>query len=132
MSKNADTKNLLGGIFAGVIVIWLGVSFYLGVSETITWWKWWAYFLLGLGGLFLLNTIVWIIVPVMRNAFLGMLIPGLIVSSIGWMGLMGTMKWWWIVIVAIGLVIIASTVWGVMSRRPKGIPAPPGPPKPPK
>ena len=122
--KGATARNLVGGLFGGFIVIWVGVSFYMVMADIWTWGLWGAYFCLGLAGLFLLQGIAWLALPGMRKDFIGMLIPALFLTVIGGVPLVGGGwdawgKWWPMILVAVGLVIIISTVWGIAARRRK-------------
>jgi len=123
-SKNSRARSLIGGVFAGLIVIWVGVSFYLKMSGLITWAEWGAWFTLGLAALFLLQGIAWLFVPGLRRSFIGMFIPALILAVVGIIPLLGGgwhawRGWWPFLIVAVGLVIIISTVSGIVSKRRK-------------
>lgn len=124
ISKNSRAKSLIGGVFAGLIVIWVGVSFYLKMSGLITWAEWGAWFTLGLAALFLLQGIAWLFVPGLRRSFIGMFIPALILAVVGIIPLLGGgwhawRGWWPFLIVAVGLIIIISTVSGIVSKRRK-------------
>ncbi len=124
MAKNKIARDILGGIFGGLIVIWVGVSFYLVMVQMITWSQWGAYFCLGLAALFLLNGIAWLFVPGLRGGFIGMLIPALFLGVVGIVPILGGgweawTTWWPLIIVAVGLVIIVSTIWGIASKRRK-------------
>jgi len=124
ISKNSRARSLIGGVFAGLIVIWVGVSFYLKMSGLITWAEWGAWFTLGLAALFLLQGIAWLFVPGLRRSFIGMFIPALILAVVGIIPLLGGgwhawRGWWPFLIVAVGLIIIISTVSGIVSKRRK-------------
>jgi hypothetical protein len=124
MAKDSRIQNLVGGVFAGLIVSWTGASLYLKMANILTWGQWGTYYTLGMGGLFLLTGIIFLFVPGMRNGFIGMLITAIIVGVIGLIPLLGGGwhawgKWWPLTIVAIGLIIIISTIWGVVSRARK-------------
>ncbi|NLI97046.1 hypothetical protein GX441_00110 [bacterium] len=124
MSKKSAARDIIGGIFGGLIVIWTGISFYLVMIKMITWSEWGAYFCLGLAALFLLNGIAWLFVPGLRRSFIGMLIPALFLGVVGIVPILGGgwnawTTWWPLIIVAVGLVIIVSTIWGIASRRRK-------------
>ncbi|MBN2378907.1 hypothetical protein JXM67_03795 [candidate division WOR-3 bacterium] len=115
MSEKTRVRGLTGGIFAGCIVIWVGVSFLLRIQGIIpTWGLWWPILVIGLGVIFLLNGIAWLFFPYMRKGFIGMLIPSLVLAGVGIMGLLGAFQVWPVIIIVVGVVIIVSTVWGVL------------------
>jgi len=123
-NKSSVAKSLIGGLFGGLIVIWVGVSLYFVMSEVITWGQWSAYFCLGMAGLFILQGIAWLAIPGMRRSFIGMLIPAVFLSVVGLVPILGGGwhawgVWWPLMLVAVGLVIIVSTVWGVLSKHRK-------------
>lgn len=125
-SRDSAAKSLIGGIFGGLIVIWLGISFYLVMADWINWTEWAAYFPLGLSGLFILNGIAWLLVPGLRRSFIGMLIPAMFLAIVGLVPVLGGgwhawAEWWPFVIVAGGIVIIITVIWGVLSRRRKRV-----------
>lgn len=122
--KTTRASGLIGGIFGGLLVIWLGVSFYLVMTRMLTWAEWGAWFPLGIAALFLLQGIAWLFIPGMRKNFIGMLIPALFLAVTGLVPILGGGwhawgEWWPMVIVAVGLVIIISTVWAILSRTRK-------------
>jgi hypothetical protein len=79
----------------GLILILLGILFLLAEMERISWADWWAYFLAGLGGIF-------------RSGISGRLIAGLILVIIGGSYLIGFTEWWPLILIAVGVVILAS------------------------
>lgn len=120
--KHSAAKAIIGGLFGGFIMIWLGVSFYLVMSGFWTWGQWGAWFCLGLAALFLLQGIAWLAIPGMHKSFVGMLIPAVFLTAIGIVPIIGNGwdawgKWWPLIIVAVGLVIIISTISTVVSKR---------------
>ena len=47
-------SDLAGAILGGGVLIWLGISFWLAQSGTVSWTNWWAYFIAGLGALLII------------------------------------------------------------------------------
>jgi len=124
MSRYSTARGIIGGIFAGLLVIWTGLSLYAKTSGMLTWGEWGMYYSLGLSCIFLLQGIAWLFVPGMRKGFIGMLIPALFLAVTGLIPLAGGgwyawESWWPFMIVAVGIVIIVSTVWGIVSRKNK-------------
>ncbi|MBA7696516.1 hypothetical protein ES703_105166 [subsurface metagenome] len=110
-------RDPVGGIFAGLVVIWLGISFYLQHRGIIPEDTWWQYFLVGLGGAFLIGGIIRLFVARWRRRALGMLIPGIVVGAIGVMFIMDSFTYWPIILVAVGVVIIISVLTRYFVRR---------------
>jgi len=77
-----------------------------------------------MAALFILQGVAWLVIPGMRRSFIGMLIPAVFLSVVGLVPILGGGwhawgVWWPLMLVAVGLVIIVSTVWGVLSRQRK-------------
>ena len=124
MHKGYRARGIIGGVFAGLLFIWTGVSFYLKTSGMLTWSEWGMYYPLGLAGIFLMHGIAWLAIPGMRKVFIGMLIPSVLLTVVGLIPLLGGGwhawgTWWPFIIVAVGLVIMISAIWGVLSRYKK-------------
>jgi len=106
----AHWRDPVGGIFAGLVIIWLGVCFFLRHQGTIPEDTWWQYFLVGLGGAFLIGGFIRLLVARWRHRALGMLIPGIVVSAVGAMLIMDSFEYWPIILVAVGFVIIITVL----------------------
>jgi len=117
---DSRTGGLLSGIFVGLAVIWLGASIYL--TKTVISTSWLPTFLLGLGALFLLVGIVMLALPRLRKGAIGMFITALILGIIGIIPLLagGWGKWWPLIIVIGGLIIVVSVIWSTVCRKKKG------------
>jgi hypothetical protein len=98
----------LSGMTGGLILIVLGVLFFLAQQDYISWDKWWAYFLIGLGGIFILESFIRILRPGYGRDFAGKLIAGAILIAIGASGIFGVVSWWPLILIAVGIVIIIS------------------------
>jgi hypothetical protein len=110
----------ISGIVFGLMVVWLGVCFYLKHIGTLPADLWWAYLLVGFGGLWILGGIVRLFVPRWHRGLLGAFIPGIVVGTIGLMFILGSWQYWPIILVAVGLVIVVSViVQHVLKRRSK-------------
>jgi hypothetical protein len=92
----------------GLILILLGILFLLAEMERISWADWWAYFLAGLGGIFLLEALLRAFSAEGRSGISGRLIAGLILVIIGGSYLIGFTEWWPLILIAVGVVILAS------------------------
>jgi len=92
----------------GLILILLGVLFLLTEMDRISWADWWAYFLVGLGGIFLLEALLRAGSAEGRRGLGGRLVAGLILAIIGGAHLIGFEEWWPLVLIAVGIVVLVS------------------------
>ncbi|HUU37777.1 MAG TPA: hypothetical protein VMW46_06180 [Candidatus Desulfaltia sp.] len=95
-------------ITGGLILILLGVLFLLTEMDRISWADWWAYFLVGLGGIFLIEALLRASSAEGRRGLGGRLIAGLILVIIGSAHLIGFMEWWPLILIAVGVVVLLS------------------------
>lgn len=101
-----------GAIVGGLILVWLGVSLYLGQTNIIPGTNWWAYFLTGLGAILIVRGI-------QRRTrtgqpLVGMALGGVVLLVIGLSGIFSIGTAWPLVLVAIGVAVIFS---GLSARR---------------
>lgn len=115
--KNEKSRDWTGSIVGGLILIWLGVTFYLSQTGYIGSGKWWAYFLIGLGIIFLVQSILRYIALRHRSQALGSLVAGLILTAIGFSAVIG-IGGWWLLFIALGAVIIVIGIVAA-SRTPR-------------
>jgi divalent metal cation (Fe/Co/Zn/Cd) transporter len=92
----------------GLILILLGVLFLLTEMGRIGWANWWAYFLVGLGGIFLLEALIRAFSPEGRKGAGGRVIAGLILAVIGGAHLVGFEEWWPLILIAVGVGVLIS------------------------
>lgn len=116
---SSRTGGMVGGIFIGVALIWLGISLYLRKAEIIT--HWWPYFILGLGALFILVGIAMLFLSWLRKGTIGMFITGLILGAIGIIPILGGGwgQWWFLIIVLGGVIIVVSVIWSAVTAKKK-------------
>jgi hypothetical protein len=109
-SQNQDRvrRRPHSGITGGLILILLGVLFLLTEMGRIGWADWWAYFLVGLGGIFLLEAAIQAASAEGRRRIPGRIAAGLILVVIGGAHLIGFMAWWPLILIAIGIVLVIS------------------------
>jgi ABC-type iron transport system FetAB permease component len=106
-------KSALSDIFGGLIVVAIGLSFFLAANNVISWEKWWAYLLVFLGIIFVLDAVV-------RNLKLqerlmgSRFIAGVILLILGFSFIFSLRNWWPLILIAAGLLIIIK---GIMSSR---------------
>ena len=106
-------KSALSDIFGGLIVLAIGLSFFLAANNVISWDKWWAYLLLFLGVVFLIEAVI-------RNTGLkerligGRFIAGIILISFGFSVVLSLRNWWPLILIAVGILIIIK---GIVSHK---------------
>ena len=79
-------RDPLGSAIGALILIWLGVTLFLANLGTFGWIQWenfWAWFILGIGALFILEVLIRLVVPEYQRPIGGRLIAGVILLVIG-------------------------------------------------
>jgi hypothetical protein len=104
-------------LFLGLIVILAGVFLFLATQGYIEWGDWWAYFLLSVGFVLIIDVFARQIVPEYRRPIFGRLIGGLVLICIGAGNIYGLRGWWPLIIIAMGILILVHG-WQ-RSRRPR-------------
>jgi hypothetical protein len=104
-------KDPISPISGGLIVVWLGVVFLLRNMGFLYWRNWWAYFILGIGVILILEGIIRSAIPQYRCGVIGKLVSGVILVTIGGIFIYGASDWWPLIIIAVGLIIIFGTIW---------------------
>jgi len=108
--------DITGAITGGLILIWLGVTFFLQENGYIASGNWWAYFMIGIGAILILQGLLRYAMS--RRPFIGSLIGGAVVLIIGLAFVQGfSANLWPLILVAIGLAILLSAGVG-RQRRP--------------
>jgi hypothetical protein len=107
-----------GAIMGGLIIIWLGLTFFFQNYGYYTWFNFGGFFLLGLGVILILRG-VWVYIQ--SNIFdqaSGYLIGGVLITLIGANNLWQIENWWAFFLIIIGLTIIIRTITE-RSRNPR-------------
>jgi len=104
-------RDPIAGVVAGLIVISIGILFLLASQEIIGWSDWWAYFLLALGGILILEVLLRSMMPALRRPVFGKLIAGMVLIAIGAFNLYGLVSWWPLIIIVVGVVILFSALF---------------------
>lgn len=107
----------LSGITGGLILILLGVLFLLTTMDYIGWGDWWKYFLMGLGVILILEAIIRSASPSYRRDITGKLIGGFVLIFIGGSFIIGWSNWWPLILIAVGVGILLSSLW--KAKRPE-------------
>jgi hypothetical protein len=105
------SRDPLGGLFPGLILIELGILFYATTQDWLSWNDWWKYFLVGLGAIFLIDAAAHYFVRSYRTDIMGRIIPGFVLLFIGLAFLYGFSQWWPIVLIAVGVIILISLLF---------------------
>ena len=109
----------MGGISMGLMVVWLGVCFFLKYKGIIPADIWWAYLIVGFGGIWILSGLIKLLIPRWRKGLLGSFIPGIVLGSVGLFFILDSWEWWPFILVAVGAVIIISVLAQYLTRRRK-------------
>ena len=108
--------DVTGAITGGLILIWLGVTFFLQENNYISSGNWWAYFLMGIGAILILQGLLRYAMS--RRPFVGSFIGGAVVFVIGLAFVQGlSVNLWPLILVAIGVALLLSAGVG-RQRRP--------------
>lgn len=113
--KKRKTGDPFSGITGGLIIILLGVVFLLTTLDTISWADWWAYFLFGLGVILILDGLIRISSPA-RHPSTGKFIGGSILIIIGASHIFGFVTWWPLILIAVGVILVVSSLRKVVRR----------------
>lgn len=109
-AQKKHRKDTLSGIEWGLIVILLGVIFLLRNMGYIRWGNWWAYLLLGIGVILIIDAIIRITLPQYGRVVTGRIIGGIVLLAIGAGNIYGIGHWWPMILVAVGLAVIISAL----------------------
>jgi asparagine N-glycosylation enzyme membrane subunit Stt3 len=96
-------------VTGGLILILLGVLFLLTEMGRISWADWWAYFLVGLGGIFILEAVFRGFSEEGRKNISGRLIAAAVLIIVGGAHLIGFIEWWPLILIAVGAIILVSS-----------------------
>lgn len=111
-------RDPLSAIFFGLIVVAFGLFLLFAALEYVPWEDWWAYLLMAIGAVLLIEAFVRYSMPAYRRPVFGRLLVGLVLICIGVVSVSGWAAWWPLVVVAIGVAIL---VFGIrIATGPKG------------
>mgnify|MGYP001026686141 FL=1 len=110
-------RDPFSAIFVGLIITWAGALWFLRAQEIIVSGAWWQWFIVGLGGIFILDRLIRYTSPVHRRPMLGRILVGLILICIGVSLIYGVETWWPLIVVIVG---VAFIIYGIYrARKPK-------------
>ena len=98
----------LPSLTGGLILILLGVLFLLSEMGRLGWSDWWAYFLVGLGGILIVDALFRASSAEGRKGAGGKIIAGSILMVIGGAHLIGFEEWWPLIFIALGVGVLIS------------------------
>lgn len=108
----------MNAIFGGGVLIWLGITFWLGQSGTVGWSNWWAYFIAGIGALLIIQGVLRVAMKGSTYEFSGFFIGGAILMIIGLAFAYGVTLYWPYIVILLGILVIAVAVLARM-RTPR-------------
>jgi hypothetical protein len=116
MDGKAETKakaaraDRHSGITGGLILILLGVLFLLVTHQYLAWSDWWAYFVMGLGAILILDFVIRSASGAERGAHRGKLVGGAVLIVVGAAHIFGMSTWWPLILIGVGLVLLVSSI----------------------
>ncbi|MBM5805093.1 MAG: zinc ribbon domain-containing protein [Candidatus Verstraetearchaeota archaeon] len=110
--------DMVGAIFGGGVLVWLGITFWLAQSGTVSWTNWWAYFLAGIGALLIIQGVLRVAMRGSTYEFSGLFIGGAILLIIGLAFVYGTTIRWYYILILLGILVIVMAIFG-MKRTPR-------------
>lgn len=99
-------RDPMSGLFWGLILILLGVVFFLSSQGWFPIGEWWQYLLIGLGVIFLIESLVRYANPTYHRPRFGRFVAGLVLIFVGLAFLLGFGKWWPLILIVIGLAVL--------------------------
>jgi uncharacterized membrane protein HdeD (DUF308 family) len=99
------------GLFWGLVLIMVGVLFFINQQSGIGWDVLWKYVLVGLGAIFIIEGLVRLLSANHRDTSYGRFIPGVILLFVGIAFLYGFNQWWPVVLIAVGVIILLSLLF---------------------
>jgi hypothetical protein len=98
----------LRGLFWGLLLIMLGILFFVNQQGDVTWDTLWKYLLIGLGAIFIIDGLTHSFHPSYHAAGLGRFVPGIILVLVGVAFLFNFSQWWPVILIAVGVVLLIS------------------------
>ena len=108
--KGGARGDWTGPLTGGLILVWLGISFYLAQTSVVSWTNWWTIFLPGIGVIVILQGAIRYLRYRVPGQLIGAMIGGGVLIVIGLSSYLGLSEFWPLFIIIIGLGIIASAV----------------------
>ena len=106
--RHQKEEDPLRGLFWVLVLILVGVLFFLNIQYGTGWDILWKYILIGLGIIFIIDGITHSFSPRYRNEGWGRFIPGIILLFVGLAFIFNFSQWWPIILIALGVAILLS------------------------
>jgi hypothetical protein len=108
--KGEKHEDRTGPIVGGLILILLGVTFFLAQAGVLAWRHWWGYFLLGIGIVLLILAALRFGTTTYRGPVTAPLIGGLVLVFIGIAAIADISRWWPLAIIGLGIAVVVSAL----------------------
>jgi len=99
-------RDPIGAATGGLVLILIGLVLFAANQGWVQWGDFWAYFLVGLGLIFLVETAIRFAMPEYRRPVGGRLVVALVLIAVGLGGIFGFTRLWPLILIAIGLGIL--------------------------
>ncbi len=103
-------RDPLSAMAGGLVLILLGVAFLLAQNGLfgVRWDNFWGVFLIGLGGILLLQAFLRAVMPGYRRGVVGLVIGACVLIAVGMIPFAGTewAKWWPLGLIALGVLMV--------------------------
>ncbi|MBN1189211.1 MAG: PAS domain S-box protein [Dehalococcoidales bacterium] len=109
VDRQPKQSDPLRGLFWGLLLVLLGILFFIKGREWLSDLGWWQAVVIGLGVIFIIDTIVHYINPSSRSYSFSRLIPGVILLFVGLAWIYGFNQWWPIALIATGIALFFSS-----------------------
>ncbi|MGA9049712.1 MAG: DUF5668 domain-containing protein [Dehalococcoidia bacterium] len=103
-------------VFAGLLLILLGVLLFMASQGIVPWDKWWQLFLIGLGLILLIDVLFRYLQDKAHGFQTGKIIAAVVLIVIGVVFIISAVNWWPLILVAVGVAILI----GGLTRRSSG------------
>jgi len=107
-----------GALVGGLVLIWLGLTFVMVETGTLSWVRWWTVFLAGLGVIIIIQGLIRYLETRYIQHLTGSLIGGALLIFISMAFLTNVSGFWYIFLILLGLAIIISSIFA-RSRAPR-------------
>jgi hypothetical protein len=104
-------------IFVGLIIVLAAVLWFLRAEEILVVGAWWQWFLVGLGGIFILDRLIRYASPTHRRPMFSRILVGLILMAVGFGFIYGVETWWPLIVAIVGAAFIGYGIY--RARKPK-------------
>ncbi len=109
--RERRSRDPLRGLFWGLVLIMIGILFFINLQQGISWDVLWKYLLIGLGAIFIIDGLAHYWSPAYHYGKFGRFIPGVVLLFVGLAFLFNFSQWWPIVLIAVGVIILLSLMF---------------------